>query len=253
MSDSLPGWDSPLVQFGVGAFETLRCESGNFPLLRWHRDRISRALEIWGVAPEKLEAPWQSLLERGRALEDVSHRRVKLLIGLTETDELVHHVFDFSFAPNSQSRTLRLESQRIFLPQSFKTTSYEEHYWARRKAAREGVSDVLYVDEKREMLEASTSCLLIWDGSHFLVRDKGPVLASTSLASLRSRYPEDFKPISAFPLSLTERFPLLMMSALNGMAHVGRLVDGQDSHELKPIDEGLLEDWNRRLFAHSES
>lgn len=248
----MPSWNSPFVQFGVGAFETLRCERGFFPLEKWHRRRLGRALKAWGLPEKHLDAAWNALLERGQALKEHPYRRVKLLVGLGEKDELLYHVFDVSFEPNSIQRTLKVENQLIFLPQRFKTSSYEEHYWARRRASADGVSDVLYISDHGEMLEASTSCLLLWNGSQFLIRDGGPVLESSSLTSLRERYPEAFEVISDFQLDLTQNFPLIMMSALNGMASVGALVENGETRDLLPIDGDLLSSWNHRLFSSSK-
>lgn len=245
-------WQSPFVQFGVGAFETLRCEEGHFPLAKWHLRRITRALDAWGLPQDHLKAPWENLLRRGQELNNFPFRRMKLLIGLDENDELVHHIFDFEFEPNPASRILKTEDQQIFLPQPFKTSSYEEHYWARRRASAEGVQDVLYLDDNHQMLEASTSCLLLWDGSRFLVRDGGPVLASSSLESLMERFPESFCKVQDFGLKLTHQYPLLMMSALNGMAHIGALLESGTQRQLLPLTNTFLEEWNNRLFQTGE-
>ena len=55
MVDKDLNWHLPLVQYGLGAFETMRMVEGRVPLLEFHFERLSKAFEYWSVEEPDLD------------------------------------------------------------------------------------------------------------------------------------------------------------------------------------------------------
>jgi hypothetical protein len=256
-------WDQPFIQYGIGAFETLRCIKGEFPLQTYHRRRLLKALEAWDVPPEKLDASWAELLHRGRSC--TGEGRFKLLVGLDQHGGLVSHIYQFDYTAITAPRRLCLGPQVILAPQYFKSSSYEAHYWAKQHAAKLGFDDVLYVDAQHQPLECSTSAILEYRDDVFWA-PSGPLLASVSVNSLVERFPNHFKRSPKLVGGNWPQRQWVTCNALHGLMAVESIWEGTLFHNHRSssgscefldsasqacplVPSEVLRYWNQQLFS----
>ena len=246
-------WDQPFIQFGVGAFETLRCRDGKFPLAEAHRCRLQKALAHWRCEPSLLDAPWAEFIQKGKASR--GEQRFKILVGLDERGGIIHHIYQFDYQALPAKRQLCLAPAWNVLPQPYKSSSYAGHYLARQEALRVGVDDVLYVDPAGRPLECSTSAIMEYREGIFWI-PQGPVLESVSVGVLVENYPENFKRSPALEPGHWQDRHWVTCNALHGLRVVERIFttssSSQDfaSAETCPlIDATLVDSWNQKLFS----
>jgi branched-subunit amino acid aminotransferase/4-amino-4-deoxychorismate lyase len=248
-----PQWNDLLVQYGIGAFETMRYAQGKIPLLTWHRQRSRHALRRWGLPENALDDTWNGLESQVQKVD--SHApllRIKLLFGLGAQQQLIHHLTTCPFEVNETPRRLLIQPQVSYREQLYKSCQYEDHYFNFKLAKELGHDDVIYQNERGEALECSTAALLFSQGDR-LCAIRGPTLASSSIQSLLDRYPQDM--IIHAPINV-EHLPSKTMwfacNALHGIVPISRMEDSSDQHRELPIaPTEMTERWNKRLFAHS--
>ena len=239
-------WDQPFIQYGVGAFETLRCRAGEFPLAIAHQRRLLKALEHWKLEPRLLDEAWDELLQKGR--ESRSDQRFKLLLGLGENGELIHHIYQFDYQALPEKRRLCLAQQVMHRAQPYKSSSYEAHYWARQEALRAGFDDVLYIDALGCPLECSTSAILEFREGFFFA-PQGPVLASVSVAHLLEHYPAVFKRLPSLEPGLWQQRKWVTCNALHGLRAVESIQVNSLETNCPMVEADVLQFWNQQLFS----
>ena len=245
-----PQWNDVLVQFGIGAFETMRWSHGRIPLMPWHRQRLQRALLRWGQPENALDDIWDQV-ETQAALIQPNHSflRVKLLIGLNGQEELIHHLYAVPFEVNNAPRRLFYCQQVTYREQRYKSTQYEDHYLNLKRAQSLGYDDVIYLDAQENVLESRTAAILFSKGDQ-LCAVRGPTLASSSVQSLLDRYPKDM--ITCPPIKVTDRptdTHWFTCNALQGISPIASMeTSSRQTIEFPRPPENMLKLWNHRLF-----
>jgi 4-amino-4-deoxychorismate lyase len=245
-------WQEPFVQFGVGAFETMRYQNGNISLEAFHKRRLAKAIRHWSLKPHAIEVPWGMLHEQLKALDSRNVYRVKLLIGLGENNQLCAHVFHKPHQDNTAPRRLIRHRPHSNQLSPYKSSSYEQHFLARREAIRLGWDDAIYITEKGSLLETSTAAMFIKsDDDLFCVR-QGDFLDSVLKNALLERFTNQVKVCRDIHLSQIHSNGLLMGNALQGLIAVDSVSeDPKTRTEYTPlgIEQKWIDHWNQRLFG----
>jgi len=235
-------WDSALVQYGVGAFETMLSNNANIHLLPYHLERIKRFGIEWGVDSKQIEDKFTEQLvdlPKGKY-------RVKVLIGLNNKEEVIAHRYTYPFQEKKAAKKLLLIKTFGRQTELYKSCNYAFHYKARKKAFEDGFDDICY-EQDGVLLECSTSTILC------LKQDEGIValennLQSVSAAKLLS-HREGFWKKGIIKLEYVDRLgSLFTSSALHGCVPVNSIVneDGKTLYEMKEFPS--YEKWNKFLF-----
>jgi branched-subunit amino acid aminotransferase/4-amino-4-deoxychorismate lyase len=239
-------WDDPLVQYGWGAFETMRSFDGQIPLLKWHKHRLEKALIHWGESESLLKPIFEHLYQRLQTDLSQGSYRLKLIIGMGNKG-IIFHVYHWPYQKNAPVKSLLLKEQTIFKPQNYKSTCYVEHLINFKLAKAKGFDDAVYCDHQHNLLECSTSALLSYENGVFYGFN-GPVLDSTSLASLVDRFPEKFHLRATKDLISLSQYPLLCINALHGISKINSIHHEGHITRFPLTPEPLISEWNRRLF-----
>lgn len=249
-------WNSSLVQFGVGAFETMRLVEGNIPLLPWHQQRLKRFALDWELDTTKLDGIWEQALEHWDTLPKNVVWRVKLLIGLDENQQLTHHVFEFEHQDKKAPRRL-MAMASPFSPNKprdpYKSSSYQLHISAKRRAMKAGFDDALYWAEDGSWLETSTAALMLFDGKHWRAAENGAFLQSVFKTSCFERFPEDTLAQEQLNAEDLKEGPLFMCNALNGLMPIASVhfEDGRELITEQLPDRDFTQEWNQKFFSPS--
>jgi branched-subunit amino acid aminotransferase/4-amino-4-deoxychorismate lyase len=246
-------WNDLLVQFGIGAFETMLLTKGKIPLLNWHRQRLQKALSRWEHPEDALDKTWEKLeADLQKAHSNDQNMRIKLLVGLGREKQLLQHIYAIPFQANPNPRNLLCRAQVTFQQQTYKSCQYEDHYFSLQQAKQAQHDDAVYFNAKDELLECSTSALL-FQKDQKLCAIQGSTLTSSSIQSLLDRFPKDV--ISHRPIQL-EDLPKETLwftcNALHGIAPIQKITTiAGEEHHFRVAPEMMLKSWNQRLFAHS--
>lgn len=243
-----PGWHDEGLQYGIGAFESMRADAQGIPLWRSHRERLGRALEAWGLGKEYLEVLDESL---SRQTWPEGGVRVKLIVSLTRRGP-VHHLRQEALPElGSPLRPLRLllETCDAAEAMTYKSCSYERHWLAWRRAQRAGCDDTLYVMNDH-LLECSRAAVG-WLENDVGILSEGPCLDSVCARRLIEldgrtwrRGVVDIKRLS----SGSGR--LVCLNAVRGLMPVGEVVDVEGRKWLPNQPAGVeTASWNERLFT----
>lgn len=245
-------WQYPFVQFGVGAFETMRYQNGRIALESYHKNRLTRALRHWNLDPHLIEAPWQMLHEKLVAIKSKKIHRIKLLIGLNDKDELCAHVFDQPHQDKTLRRKLMLYSPHSNQRNVYKSSSYEQHFLAHRDAVRQGWDDAIYITQDGHLLETSTAALFIKGAHGLLCVEQGHFLDSVVKTALLERFPDEVKTCKKIHIDQIQSSCLLMGNALQGLmavASVSEVSRARKDHIPLEVEQEYLDIWNQRLFG----
>lgn len=259
---SNPNWNDPLVQYGIGAFETMRAVHGTIPLWPWHRQRLERALEYWNQARTPMEKPLELVdKELQKPLEFVEKKlqnlleqqqeqptsKIKLLLGLGEKG-WIHHFYNEAFEPELKAKKLLICESLKPTAQSFKSCNYAEHWLAFKKAQSQACDDVIYLSSERTLLECSTACLISEQSPERFSIVKNDTLASVSAQCLVERFPDHFNFCPELSLKEALQKPLFTCNALRGLQPVAQIrAEAGKQHEL-PCFEKTAQFWNEQLF-----
>jgi branched-subunit amino acid aminotransferase/4-amino-4-deoxychorismate lyase len=247
-------WESPFVQFGVGAFETMRCHRGTVPLLGLHRQRLHLALSAWELKPLVLEEAWADLLITLSQLDEDSTFRVKLLIGLDQHHNIQHQIFTQPHQDNPKPRRLLLSSSTSCYESLYKSSSYEQHFLARHKAHSLGFDDGIYQALSGELLESSTAALFLWNEEKLLCVKSGNFLRSVLKTHLLNNFSDHVQTIPHIEMNSLKEHALLLGNALQGFMPVDSISGTSDDSESfciknKPVDPEWIRAWNDQLFS----
>lgn len=146
--------------FGDGAFETLRTYDSKPFALDLHIERLQSSLEhlkIKGPAPEKIDIAVKKIIAAQPA---EPFGRVRITV-FSDGDWLVTHI---PYSPDAKGLKLCRYDQIKFSGYAIantKSTSYAENFRALRSAGANGFDDVLFINERDEVVE-SAMANLIW-------------------------------------------------------------------------------------------
>lgn len=238
-----PGWETPLVQFGLGAFESMRVQDGRVPLWPYHKERLMRALHTWGVKesfPADIEEELQTFLTRGEL-------RLKLLMGIGEDDRLIWHWYAHELELLEKPlRLLLLET--CANSQKFKSCNYADHFLARQRARGAGFGDALYVDENEILLECSSGAVFVMDAHNGNCAETG-MLQSVVREKLLQEHPDYWQVKKSSLSELRKNDYLVYGNAVQGLVGIEKVIDSTEKcrYERK-TDWSFLESWNKWLF-----
>jgi len=167
--------------FGDGIFETMRMENGRLLYSSFHFDRLTRSLEALGIETD--------MMPKQKALEELIVRnvnlpqlRVKLLAFRSSTGAYVPEMntagFQLQVFPLDNSRSINEKGITVGLYEEqrkaagalswIKTTSSLLYVMAGRYAQQKGWDDILLLNDKNELMEASSSNLFAWKDERWI-------------------------------------------------------------------------------------
>jgi branched-subunit amino acid aminotransferase/4-amino-4-deoxychorismate lyase len=243
MNDDIIDSNSLLVQYGLGAFETMRCVASKIPLQHFHLERILKAASVWGIEKNTVE---QEFLKHFKELP-TELSRIKVLIGLNDENTLVSHRYTVPLIENLDPKNLVMKKTNNREAEYFKSCNYAFHYFERKKAIEAGYDDVCYQQEGR-LIECSTSAIiLINEGSGMIAN--GENLSSVSVAKLMSLKGDYWSKGPVVIDGLQQSGQLCVANALHGLTAIRTIKDetGNLLYENKTPKD--ISHWNELLFS----
>lgn len=217
-------------QFGYGLFETIRCEHGIPLFLESHYRRLTQsAREIGMPFPVDLYEikKWIQDLLNANKLTNV---RIKIIISkrAEEKFNVLILAAQLEKLPSSYSLTTKkLERDPNSISFKHKTTSRADSYLAYKEALENGFNDVLFLNEKNELIECSRANIFL------VMEDKiiTPLLESGILSGItRSKILEVAKneniqveEKNVHSLYLNKAIDVFITNAIIGLVPVSRI------------------------------
>ena len=167
--------------FGDGIFETMRMENGRLLYSSFHFDRLTRSLEALGIETDMM--PKQEALEELIVRNvNLPQLRVKLLAFRSSTGAYVPEMntagFQLQVFPLDNSRSINEKGIKVGLYEEqrkaagalswMKSTSSLLYVMAGRYAQQKGWDDILLLNDKNELMEASSSNLFAWKDERWI-------------------------------------------------------------------------------------
>lgn len=238
-------WDSLAVQYGIGAFETMRMENGRIALWDYHYQRLKRAISSWGLSEEELKVAISGL-------ESVQEKncRLKLFIGLHSERKLISHIYLSSLELRDSSKRLLLQTNRRALEQVYKTSQYSDHYFSYTKARSQQCDDVLYESINGHLLECSRAAILVLSEDRGYL-SQGPILKSVTRQKLFDEKGNFWKLKERILLDeLGDTEFLCTGNAVEGLRAVNEVIDEKGRCRYKKkVPNTLIDKWNQFLFS----
>ncbi len=154
-------------QFGYGLFETIRCEKGIPVFLEDHYRRLTHSAKEIGmpfpVEIDEIKSWVKDILQKN----NLQNARLKIIISKRmesggEKFNVLITAMPLDSLPQSYS-LLSYKLGRDFNSISFKhkTTSRADSYFAYKQAIESGFNDVIYLNEKNELIECSRANIFL--------------------------------------------------------------------------------------------
>ena len=151
-------------QFGYGLFETIKCEQGIPIFFEDHFKRLTHSAKeigmLFPVAPPEMKSWIKQVLDANK----LKSARIKIIVSKKSDEKfnvlilaqpLEKPLSGFLLTTKKLSRDINSISFR------HKTTSRGDSYFAYKQALDESFNDVLYLNEKNEILECSRANVFI--------------------------------------------------------------------------------------------
>ena len=151
-------------QFGYGLFESIRCEGGIPLFFEAHYKRLAHSAKEIGMSfPVDLKEieGWIKETLKANKLQDA---RIKVIISKRPEEKFNVLIIPAKLEPLPESYSLttkRLIRDPKAISFCHKTTSRGDSYFAYKEAIENGFNDVLYLNEKNELLECSRSNIFL--------------------------------------------------------------------------------------------
>jgi len=240
-----PKWDMPLLQFGIGAFETMRCIEGKIPLLEFHLSRLEKALEHWAIEKIGLASLWA---QRHVQLQCDHELRVKWLIGLDHQFQLIDHLYQVPISHITKPLHLLIETVAHSISMDYKSCNYVQHWCAHRKACQQGYDDMLYVTPEMKILECSRYAMT-WIDVENGIFAKGENLNSVSSSAFIKKRSDFWKKGELYLNSLPKSGRLYACNALHGLVPIDSVHSSSGECFYKNNQTATQHDfWNKILF-----
>ena len=237
-----PNWESLLVQYGLGAFETMRCVDGKIALLPYHIERISRVAFDWGIEKSEIEKAFTKALVN----LPLELSRVKLLLGLNEGNELLSHLYVYPLKIETKGRKLLLRKCQNKKSENYKSCNYASHYLEKKKANISGYDDVCY-EYDGQLLECSSSALVFLNKTEGIVAE-GENLRSVSVSKLLDKKNSFWKKGKISLDTLMTSGALCVSNALHGLVPVESIHDERGEGVYESTCSIDLKKWNNFIF-----
>ena len=151
-------------QFGYGLFETIRCESGIPIFFEEHYKRLTHsAKEIAMPFPVEMGEVRQWIIDTLKANKSNS-ARVKIIISKRAEGKFNVLVLSSPLEKPAETYSLlgkRLERDTNSISFRHKTTSRADSYVAYTEALSKGFNDVIYLNNKNELVECSRANIFL--------------------------------------------------------------------------------------------
>jgi para-aminobenzoate synthetase/4-amino-4-deoxychorismate lyase len=203
--------------------ETMRVEAGRVCLGARHLDRLQASADYFGFPFDRAEAERLLLNGRTRELESGVHR---LRLSLTHEGRLA--LSSRPLEPSAETASVGMAAERVDSSDPFlyhKTSRRGRQERAMRVAEREGMADVLFLNERGELTEGAVSNLFVELGGKLLTPatecgllpgvGRASVLLSRANASEAVLFPQDLLRADA----------IYLCSALRGLRRASLRVD----------------------------
>ena len=151
-------------QFGFGLFETIKCQNGIPIFFEDHYKRLTQsAKEIGMHFPIESDEVRKWIIDLLKA-NKLQSARVKIILSKKLDDKFNVSIFSSPLEKLSESYSLisyKLSRDINSISFKHKTTSRADSYFAYKKALEEGFNDVLYINEKTELIECSRANIFL--------------------------------------------------------------------------------------------
>lgn len=245
MAPKSPQWGDPFVQFGMGAFETMRCIDGQIPLIEFHLERLSQALQIWNCTDFDLKQAWNFYQ---KTLPESDQFRVKWLLGLNLNHQISDHLFREPYRMPAKKLTCLALPAPYSTHQRYKSNSYDQHWLANRKATQHKCDDAIYLLPDSRIVECSRASVLITD-SQKGYSAKGPNLNSVSVAALKKFNLEFWSERKIYLNQIASSEQLWACNALHGIRPISSVIDLEGKEIYRSNCEQEAKAWNEALFG----
>lgn len=254
MRSSVP-FDSPAVERGTGVFETVLVVGRRAVLWEAHVARLLGTLRRFDLpAPSSstlLVAAREALSGAGLSKVERALRLAWIAVGsdLDAADSWRLHASVRLIPPSTIAR--RAGSRAVTLPRwlrrdtpAVKSTSYFSAVAGLRMARRGGGDEGLFVDEDGSYLEGTSTGLVCWDGSGWVLPE-GPSLPSVSRAALAPGAPsrplsfDDLTCGSVLAGSLTKAVPIVSIDGVPCALPPGMADAARDFSRKLLVEDGL--------------
>lgn len=161
-------------QFGYGIFETIRCEEGIPLFFEAHYKRLTKGANEVGMPFPVEMNEIKGWLVNVLSANKIKNARIKILI--SKRLESGIEKFNVLISPGELvplSETYSLLGKNIYRdPRAFsfvhKTTSRADSYIAYKEANEAGFNDVLFINEKNELIECSRANIFLVLGDRII-------------------------------------------------------------------------------------
>lgn len=223
MEPRSPHWNDNFIQFGLGAFETMRCIDGQVPLIEFHLERLSRALKAFDCSSFNLDPSWnQQLL----TIPTKGQFRVKWFLGLDQNRRIKDHLYIQPYKAAFETLTCLALPAPFNQAQIYKSSSYDQHWLAHQKATRHQCDDAIYLLPDSQIVECSRASVLLTDPKNGFYA-KGPNLQSVSVAALKSQNSDFWSGKNLYLNQIKKEEQLWCSNALHGVRAIRSIVDLQ--------------------------
>ncbi len=218
-------------QFGYGLFETIKCEAGLPIFFEEHYKRLSHsAREIGMLFPVDMPEIKKWVINVLKA-NKLTSARAKIIISKRAEEKFNVLILTMPLENLPSSYKLlgkKLERDPISISFRHKTTSRADSYLAYKNAMEKGFNDVIYLNEKNELIECSRANIFL------IMQDKiiTPRLESGILSGVtRSKLLQIAKDVSlqveeknVHSLYLNKANSVFVTNAIIGLMRVSKVV-----------------------------
>lgn len=239
--------ESLSLQYGIGAFETLRVIGGEPEYLGWHLERLMSALKVIGLGNQSLEACRREILHHIQ-VKGIRRGVVKLVVndlGRFVTDrEIPYGAADYRDG-------FRLTFSEVEVPGQSRYTIKSTNYlvplleWQRAKAS--GFDDALFVNGRGEIVETTRSNLFLLEKGQLTT----PPLSSGCLSGIMRRaiieaHPAGVREVPVSRGALEDAEAVFLTNAVMGVMPV-QSIDGKSYRSADhPKVKALVEEYSMR-------
>jgi len=239
--------ESKGFQYGMGLFETIRCQNGEPLYLPEHLKRLYNSAETLLIKLHAVE--WENsikqLLKKNNLLDCIS----KLKIICTNENTIITADRFIPVTSKSFSLSSALHPGSIYLS-CHKTLCYWPYLIAKQQAEAKSFDDVLFIDDEGYILESSIANIIAFKGSkafmpkssHRLCGITEKIIFSILIKKDYSCSKENIK-IN----DLVEYDGLILSNSLRGVIPINKI----NNISLNCLPDDFIESINKKLFKNS--
>lgn len=228
------------MQYGIGAFETMRLEDGRVALKEYHLRRLLKFGEKWNVDESILKEAFEACLEK----KTKTRARLKVWIGLHHDKSIKTHLYELPLEAKPILNKVLCIEVSFNKEQAYKSCNYEDHFFALQQAKQKGYDNVCY-KMNGKLLEFATGSVLLKSGQKGILSE-GPALDSVSARKLSSHESWSYGTVS---LNQLKDADFMMSNAVFGIMPVKELYDEEGGLLYKNKREVCVSDLDQFMFS----